>query len=443
MTTASQNTPTGAPPVPLPVRGAPQPTIDPRGVPPVVLVNQYYAPDVASTGILLQDLALTLGRAGIDVSVLSTHPSYGPPDSWVECPSIEHVEGVHVRRMWTSRFSKDKLLGRALNYFTFTSQLVLRLLFGRGSGRVFLYSTSPPYLGTIGAFVSILRKHTYVVLLYDSFPHVATWVGTIRAGGLVERLWHWGNRLAYRRAAQTIVLCQAAKKLVCENYGIDPERVHVIPNWSDKEKLSPKPKSESVFAKAHDLIEPFVSLYSGNIGLYYDFETILEAAKILEGDNFKMVFVGSGGRKQWLAEELKSRQLNDAMMLPYQPLETLNDSLNGCDAHFVTIAKGIEGISFPSKLYSTLAVGKPILAISEKESELRSIIESNNAGLWFELGDGKALAQGIRWLRDHPEKAHEMGANARTLFEREYTRELSAAKYAEVFRLANPSRARR
>lgn len=421
---------------------APDTRIDPTTTPPVVLVNQYYAPDVASTGILLQDLALKLGRAGVDVSVLSTHPSYGPPESWVACPSIERVDGVHVRRMWTSRFSKDNLLGRAFNYFTFTSQLVLRLLFGRGSGKVFLYSTSPPYLGTIGAFVSILRRHTYVVLLYDSFPHVATWVGTIRAGGLVERLWHLGNRLAYRRAAQTIVLCQAAKKLVCENYGIDPERVHVIPNWSDKEKLFPRSKSDCDFAKAHQLVDPFVALYSGNIGLYYDFETIMQAARVLEGDNFKFVFVGSGGRKQWLADEIKSRQMSNAMMLPYQPLETLNDSLNGCDAHFVTIAKGIEGISFPSKLYSTLAVGKPILAISEKESELRTIIESNNAGLWFELGDGKGLAEGIRWLRDHPEKAREMGINARKLFEREYTRELSAAKYAQVFRLAHPARQR-
>jgi glycosyltransferase involved in cell wall biosynthesis len=155
-----------------------------------------------------------------------------------------------------------------------------------------------------------------------------------------------------------------------------------------------------------------------------------------------MVFVGSGGRKQWLADEIKSRNTGNSIMLPYQPLETLNDSLNGCDAHFVTIARGIEGISFPSKLYSTLAVGKPILAISEKESELRTIIESNNAGLWFELGDGEGLARGIRWLRDNPENAEEMGKNARLLFEREYTRELAGKRYAEIFRLAKQPRPR-
>jgi glycosyltransferase involved in cell wall biosynthesis len=421
---------------------APDTRIDPTTTPPVVLVNQYYAPDVASTGLLLHELALTLGRAGVDVSVLSTRPSYGPPESWVECPSNETIDGVKIRRMWTSRLSKDKLLWRAFNYFTFTAQLTLRLLFGKGSNKVFMYSTSPPYLGTIGAFVSMLRRHTYIVLLYDSFPHLATWVGTIKRGGLVERIWHWGNRLGYRRAAHTIVLCQAAKKLVCENYGVDPARVHVIPNWSDKQKLSPKPKSESAFAKAHNLIEPFVSLYSGNIGLYYDFDTILKAAEILKEENFKMVFVGSGGRKQWLADEIKSRNTGNSIMLPYQPLETLNDSLNGCDAHFVTIARGIEGISFPSKLYSTLAVGKPILAISEKESELRTIIESNNAGLWFELGDGEGLARGIRWLRDNPENAEEMGKNARLLFEREYTRELAGKRYAEIFRLAKQPRPR-
>ncbi|MBX3318092.1 MAG: glycosyltransferase family 4 protein [Phycisphaeraceae bacterium] len=411
--------------------------------PNLVILNQYYVPDVASTGHLLHELAVTLAREGVDVSVLTARPSYGPPETWQPCPYREEIDRVHIKRMWTTRFSKDRILGRVLNYVTFTGQLMLRVLVGSSHKKVYLYTTNPPFLGTIGGFVSLFRRHTYVMLLHDSYPQVAVWVGTIKKGGFIEKVWHRANRLAYRRADQTIVLCHAAKKLVCDTYKIDPERVHVIPNWADRNKIHPVPKRETKFAAANHLVEPFTALYSGNLGLYYEFETMLNAAEKLLPEQFRMVFIGSGGRKPWIAEQIKSRKLTNSIMLPYQPFETLNDSLNACDANFVTIAKGIEGISFPSKLYSSLAVGKPILALSEPDSELRDVVEKNGVGLWFELGDAEGLANGIRSLMADPDAALAMGQRARELFERDYTRQAAGQKYADVFRLADPAKPRR
>ncbi len=410
--------------------------------PNIVILNQYYVPDVASTGHLLHELAVTLAREGVNVSVLTARPSYGPPETWQPCPYRETINGVRIRRMWTTRLNKDRLSGRALNYLTFIGQLAMRVLFASDPKKVYLYTTNPPFLGVIGGVVSLFRRHTYVMLLHDSYPHLAVWVGTIRKGGLIERVWHRANKLAYRRASQTIVLCQAAKKLVCDEYGIDPERVHVIPNWADKSKLHPVPKQETEFAKSNGVMENFTALYSGNLGLYYEFETIVRACELLRDDKFRMLFVGSGGRKQWIADQIKSKGLTNAAMLPYQPFEKLNDSLNACDVNFVTIAAGIEGISFPSKLYSTLAVGKPILALSEDNSELKKIVESNGVGMWFKLGDAEGLVAGIRRLVNEPALGQEMGRRARELFEREYTRKAAGQRYADVFRLADPSASR-
>lgn len=406
--------------------------------PNIVILNQYYVPDVASTGHLLHELAVTLAREGVNVSVLTARPSYGPPETWQPCPYRETIDGVQIRRMWTTRLNKDRLSGRALNYLTFIGQLALRVLFGSDRRKVYLYTTNPPFLGVIGGIVSLFRRHTYVMLLHDSYPHLAVWVGTIRKGGIIEKVWHRANKLAYRRASQTIVLCQAAKQLVCDEYGIDPERVHVIPNWADKSKLHPVPKQQTEFARSNGVMNNFTALYSGNLGLYYEFETIIRACELLKADAFKMIFIGSGGRKQWIADQIKAKSLTNAAMLPYQPFEKLNDSLNACDVNFVTIAKGIEGISFPSKLYSTLAVGKPILALSEPHSELRRIVEDNGVGLWFELGDAEGLVAAIRRLMANPAEAAEMGGRARALFEREYTRKTAGERYADVFRLADP-----
>lgn len=405
---------------------------DPR----IVILNQYYVPDVASTGQLLHELAVSLTRQGRRVRVVTSHPSYGPPETWIAAQSRETRDGVDVRRIYTTRFSKDRALGRLLNYGTFVVQLGLRMLLSSKRKHVYLYTSNPPFLGFIGAVVSLFRAHAYVVLLHDLYPQLAVWVGKVRKGGLIERVCHWVNRRTYRRARQTIVLCEAAKRLVCENYGVAPERVHVIPNWADGDLVKPRPKHETQFAKTHGLLEPFTVMYSGNLGLYYEFETLLKAAELLKGEPFRFVFIGSGGRRAWLAEQIERRGLTNCSLHPYQPLEKIGDSLNACDASLVTIARGIEGISYPSKLYSSLATGKPIVALSEPDSELRQLVETHGVGLWFEVGDARGVAEGLRRLRADATGSRRMGHAARELFEHRFTLDVTGRAYADVLSLA-------
>ncbi|MDG1899044.1 MAG: glycosyltransferase family 4 protein, partial [Phycisphaerales bacterium] len=362
----------------------------------VVILNQYYAPDVASTGHLLYELANDLSINGEDVDVITCRPSYGPPETWQPCPRKERdVSGVMVRRMLATRFSKDNMLGRIVNSITFLVPLAARMMFRMKRGEVFLYTTNPPYLGVVGTMVGLVRRHRYVVLLHDAYPQMAVWVGKIRKGGLIDRTWHLLNKWMYRRAKQTIVLCEAAKDLVCDTYGIDPEKVHVIPNWADGEFLHPIDKADSPFAIEHDLVEPLTLLYSGNMGLYYDFDTILNAATLLRGEDVRFVFIGGGGVRSRIEDEIEKRNLDNSMMFPHQPFDTLNESLNACDVSFVTIAKDIEGISFPSKLYTSLAVGKVIIAICEPHSSLRTIVEESGCGMWVELGDADGLVRAV------------------------------------------------
>ena len=404
----------------------------------VVILNQYYAPDVASTGHLLHELATDLAHREFAVKVLTCRPCYGPPETWKPCKLEEMDEGVHVKRMVTTRYSKDRMLGRAINALTFIVPLTLRMLFGSKRRDVHLYTTNPPFLGSIGMVVSLLRRHRYVVLLHDAYPQLAVWVGKIKGKGFIDRVWHFLNKHTYRRAERTIVLCEAAKKLVCDTYGVNPDRVHVIPNWADGTSLGPKPKAGNPFAVANGLVEPFVVMYSGNLGLYYEFETVLAAADKLRNENFKLVLIGAGGRRAWIAEQIQKMQLTNTTLLPYQPLEKLPDSLTACDSSLVTIAKGIEGISFPSKLYTSLAVGKPILAISESPSELKDIVEGHGVGRWCELGDSDGLVEVIRTMMNDPERCAREGRAARELFERQYQKSISCGKYADVLRLASP-----
>ncbi|MFK7883342.1 MAG: glycosyltransferase family 4 protein [Phycisphaerales bacterium] len=403
--------------------------------PRVILVNQYCYPDVASTGHLIHTLAHELARDhGFEVEVLTTQPSYGDKDTWVDMPRVVREDGVTFRRVWVPRLSKNILAGRAIKDLVYMIQLGVRALFGRRRNTVYLYTTAPPYAAFVGAVCRLLRRQVYCTLLYDAYPQIGVWVGTFKKNGVIECVWHWVNRRMYKGAAGSIVLCKAASRLLVDTYPIDPEQIRVIPNWADGDKLFPVPKRDTNFAKTNEFVEPFTLLYSGNMGLYYEFETVLKAAEMLADEPFRLVLVGGGGRKAWCEQEVERRGLQNTKIFNYQPFETLNDSLNACDASLVTIAEGIEGISFPSKLYTSLAVGKAIVAISEPDSELRDIVAESACGVWAALGDADGLVELLRGMMREKTETDRMGEAARELFEQRYTRQVCAAQYASMIR---------
>ncbi|MDP7005148.1 MAG: glycosyltransferase family 4 protein [Phycisphaerales bacterium] len=403
----------------------------------VVILNHYYAPDVASSGHLLFELAEEIARLGADTSVVTCRPSYGPPESWQKCPRKEIKNGVKTLRMNATRFSKDSIIGRLVNITSFLVPLTLFHVLPKRKGKVFLYTTNPPFLGFVGGFSSFIFKHNYAVLLHDAYPDIAVWLGKIKKNGFIDRFWHWCNKFMYNRAKQVIVLSEAAKDLVINHYGTDPDRIHVIPNWADPNELKPMDKRDCNFAKKHGTIEPFTLMYSGNLGLYYKFDMILDAAEKLKNDNFKLIFTGAGGQRDALAQQIKERNLTNTLLLGYTPQEEFNDALGSCDCLMVSIADGIDGISFPSKLYTCLSIGKPMIAFSAPESELRTKVEGNNVGYWVALDDSEGLVKYVREMMANPDKAKEMGVRARNLLETEYSIQSSGKKYFDVLKLAD------
>jgi len=406
----------------------------------VTIVTQYYVPDTASTGQLMHVMACELKKRDFEVHVLTSQPSYGPKEQLEKRPRRDTVDKVSVQRVLSTQFSKDRLLGRVCNLATFMFQVMVRVLFFSRRDTLYVYVTNPPFLGVLGWLTSLFRRHTYMVVLHDSFPEAIVWAGHIKKGGLIERLWSWFNRATYRRAAGTAVLCKAAKRLVVDTYSVPPERVHVVPNCADGSFLRPKPKAESAFAREQQLLDKYTLLYSGNLGICYDYETVLQVADRLRDEPFELVFVGSGGKRDWIAEQIEVRNLTNTRILPYQPYSKIDDSLNGCDASLVTIAKGIEGVSFPSKLYASLAVGKPIFLFAEPWSEIRELLEENECGYFAEVGDVDTAVENLRLMMSDPKKNLEQGIRARKLFDSEYTETRYGDRFAELIADIQPHR---
>ncbi len=210
------------------------------------------------------------------------------------------------------------------------------------------------------------------------------------------------------------------------------DKIHVIHNWADHTRIQPKTKDQNWFAQDHGFDQIFTVLYSGNMGRCHDIETLHETICLLRDQPIRFLFIGGGAKREILEKQVKEAGLTNICFLPYQEWENLPYTLTACDLSLVTISKGMEGLVVPSKLYSSLAIGRPVAAICESHSYLVNILSDANCGQTFINGDAQGLANYILTLSHNPEWAQTLGCNARTYLEHHFTRDIIAAQYKEV-----------
>jgi colanic acid biosynthesis glycosyl transferase WcaI len=294
--------------------------------------------------------------------------------------------------------------------------------------------TTPPLIGLLALVVCRLRGMKMVALVQDVYPDVGVALGAFEEGSLTTRVLDRLNRAALARADRIIVLGECmreriAAKVGCESAG----KIDVIHNWADGEKIRPLAEGErNHFAEEHGLAGRFVVQFSGNFGRVNDFDTPLEAARLLkECEDIVFLFVGDGAKAGEIKEYVRRHELENVRLLPYQPRETLLHSLAAGDAHLVTLTEGLAGLSVPSKTYGILAAGRPVLFVGDPRSDVARLVEEHGCGEVVRTGDAARLASVISsWAAD-PEATKRMGGEARELFLRRFDRRHAVKAYAE------------
>lgn len=387
----------------------------------VVLVSQFFHPDTSANATVLSELAVGLADRGVDVSVVTTQPSYASDDRETTAPKREIYEGVSVRRLPATRFNRnDGLAKRLLNELSFFFVAFLYLVVRR-RGDVLLLPTAPTFL-PIAGWLLRWRGYRPVPIVMDLYPAMAVALGYLDRTGPLTRLWEWLNRRLYRTASVTVTIGETMAEELRTRYGdIDVEVIH---NWEDGAFIEPKEKSENSFAQDHGFNERFTLLYSGNLGRHHDLESLVEAAAILEDDEtlppFEFVIIGDGAKKEQLQDVVAQRGIDSVRFLPYQPVNLLPQSLTSGDVSIVTMAEGVEGLCVSSKFYSALASGQAVLAISAPNTEIARVVERTNCGVHVEPNSPNRIAESVRrWLEDQ-EAADAMGDRARKVFETEF-----------------------
>lgn len=429
-------------------------TVATTSKPHLLIFAHYYAPDKASTGQLIQDLAEGMLDT-FRVTVICVVPSYLGviEDKWkTQKYYFENINGVDVVRVSVPEFTKSSKKSRVKNILAYFFRAM------KATGKVgqvdYVMSVSQPPI--LGGLLGVWGKWTlksnngkrakYIYQIQDFNPEQVLAVNYSKnkaITGLMMML----DKFSCKHADLVITVGRDLIDTLNGRFpkGNAPKSV-LINNWIDEKEIYPLEAGHPrvvEFKKRYGLDGKFVIMYSGNIGLYYDLENLMKVIEKFkdahtpasdtypDGREVVFAFVGAGSVLDKLVLYKKSHHLDNVTFIPYQNKEDLIYSLNAGDVHWCVNAKGIKGVSVPSKAYGIMAAGKPILGVLDRGSEARLLIEETGCGKCHRPGDYEGIEELVRWFIENAGTGEvaEMGRRGREYLVQNLTKDISVEKY--------------
>jgi len=396
------------------------------------VVTEVYYPEEISTGYYLTSIAEGLATE-FQVRVLCGQPNYS--SRGVVAPKHEFRNGVEIFRAASTRLDKNVILYRIINMLTLGASMFYRSLRLFKNGDRVLVVTAPPSLPFTTALAALIKRSGYTLLLHDSYPEILVAVGKLHKESFFVGFVHLFNRWLYKNASKIIVIGRDMNELMeSKTRGLDIP-IATIPNWADLETIEPRPRRESQFLRDLGIEDKFVFMYAGNIGHPTDVETIIDAARRLDGDDrFQFVFIGSGTKKRWLVDAVGKEKLNNVTILEQRPRSEQIVFLNGCDIGIVSLVPGMWGTAMPSRTYNILAAGKPLLALTDEGSELARVIDEEKVGWHIRPGNPETLVKTICDIFERRSELGDMGARAYEAARNKYSLADAVTRYREELR---------
>ena len=418
----------------------------------LLIYAHYYVPDVASTGQILRELAEGMLDT-FDITIICVVPSYGGTieDKYkTQKYYKENINGVNVLRIRVPEFSKANKFSRVKNILGYFFGAAFATFKVGKQDYVFSISQPPVLGGLVGVWGKWVKRAKYIYNIQDFNPEQIIATGYSKSKFILSLMMFF-DKFSCTHADKVITvgrdLVDTLKSRYTKKNGKMSRKIQeaeFIKKWLDEKAICTldfENDKVAAFRKEYGLENKFVFQYSGNIGLYYDLINILkviqkfpEGTKTCDGRDVVFAFVGDGSIKDELVAQACENDMKNVVFIPYQDKADLNYSLNAADVHWCVNAKGIKGVSVPSKLYGEMATGKPVIGVLEEGSEARLIIEETNCGRVFEPGEYEQIEQNISWFIEHAddEILTQMGRSGRAYLEQNLTKGVSVDKYKET-----------
>lgn len=405
----------------------------------LLFLPTYFTPERTASSHLTNDRCEAFAGAGFDMEVYAPCPTRGISREEREAYKKRlRREVLYGGRMRVYRFSLwregKNPVSRALRYVV---ACVKHFYYGcrAKDADVLFVASTPPIQGAMAALVKKVTGVPVVYNLQDIFPDSLVGTGLAKKGGL---LWRIGRRIedfTYRNADKIIVISEDFKRNIMAK-GVPEDKIEVIYNWVDETAVVPVAKDENpLFEELGVNRELFHVVYAGNLGHAQNVQVLLDCADLLKGErDIEFLIFGTGGLKEEYEAYAKEKGLDNVRFFPLQPTEKVSQVYSMADVALVSCKKGLGGSAMPSKTWSILSAGTPVLCSFDRGGDLQRIVEENHLGLFAEAGDERALADNVmKFFRDR-DMCREYGRNGRKYIEANLTKEAGTSKYVSVLR---------
>jgi colanic acid biosynthesis glycosyl transferase WcaI len=387
----------------------------------VMIFGGYYEPDLGPSAPLFTMLCENLVRLGHQVTMITMVPHY--PSGRVSPKyrgkwlwrSVEN--GVNVIRVGLPSVDRSKLPQRMWQFLCYQIGATWA-----GLGKqydVVMASTSSLTAWLPFASMVVLRRKPAIYSVYDVYPSVGVTLGIFRHKAVIAFMASM-ERFCLNHATIVRIISESFRPEL-RALGVPDDKMVLVYDWVDTDLIHPLPR-DNAFARENNLVGQFVVLYAGNLGLSQGLEHVLTAAETLvEHRDISFVFVGDGANRERLVAEAEQRQLENVRFIPFQPRERLPEVLASGDVSLVSLQRGIGLGSLPSKTFSIMASGRPVVACIDQDSETWNLIKRAEAGLCVAPENPPALVEAILTIKNDQELRDRFGRNGRSWAEQNHS----------------------
>lgn len=391
----------------------------------VLFLCQYFYPEYISSATLPYETAEMLVKYGYSVGALCGYPK--EYNQFNDVPITEKINEIDIHRLKYIQLKRSNFWGRLINYFSFTLAVLFHIVKLKEYKIILVYS-NPPILPLIAVIAKKLFKSRIIFVSYDVYPEIAVESNIITKDSIIYRLFCFINSKLYNNVDKVVAVSTDMERFLLNNRKIKQNKIITIPNWCeeiDSSRLHPAAETE----------DKLIVSYLGNLGTCQELDTLLGAIRILkDNSNIQFVFAGHGNKMERLETITRTEKLNNVTIYGFLHGDEFEHILYKSDVFVVTLIPGLAGLCAPSKTYTYIMAGKPLISVMEENTEIVKDLMEKNAGFNIHYGDSQFMSNKIKLLYDDKKLREQMGNNSRDLFLKKYTKEICTLKYVEVIK---------
>jgi glycosyltransferase involved in cell wall biosynthesis len=348
----------------------------------------------------------------------------------------EIYHGVNIYRVKNIGRHHGNLLSRFIFSIAFILKSFFFLIVKKRDYDILIITTNPPFLGLLILILNFFLKVPYVVIAYDIYPQILDKMGILKKNSILYKFWKWLNIKVYNNASKIISIGSDMSSIIENEMSVlDKNKIELIYNWSDKNKVFPVERTSNNFIIKNGFENKKILLYSGTLGSTHNIEEILIAADELKTEsNILFLFIGSGSKANLVKKYISNSGNSNVILMPFQPIEIISQTLSSATLSFVCLDSSFTGLSVPSKSYGILAAKVPIIGMMDNNAEISKMIEEFQCGVVWNSSKNIKLSSLILDIISNDDLLNKMNENAYNAFINNFNIDISVKKYNNVLK---------